>query len=79
MTTQGIQGYIFWETKMKQEFIKYKKKVENQLSEKIKQLRTNRGGEYEFNPFNSFCEYHKIIHEATSYSPKSNGVVTRKK
>ena len=78
MTTQGIKWYIFWETKIKQEFIKYKKNVENQLSKKIKQLRTNRGKEYEFNPFNSFCEYNKIIHETTSYSPKSNGVVTRK-
>ena len=31
-------------------FIKYKNKVETQLSKKIKRLRTNRGGEYESNP-----------------------------
>ena len=53
-------------------FIKYKNKVENQLSKKIKRLRTDRGGEYESNLFNSFCEDHGIIHETTPYSPKSN-------
>ena len=51
-------------------FIKYKNEVENQLSKKIKRLKTNRGGEYESNPFNYFCEDHGIIHETTSlYSP----------
>ena len=60
-------------------FIKYKNEVENQVSKKIKRLRTDRGGEYESNPFNSFCEDHGIIHETTPpYSPKSNGVVERK-
>ena len=56
--------------------IKYKNEVENQLSKKIKRLRSNRGGEYEFNPFNTFCEEHGIIHETTPpYSPKYNRVV----
>ena len=60
-------------------FIKYKNEVENQLSKKIKSLRTDRGGEYESNPFNSFCEDHGIIHATTTlYSPKSNGVAKRK-
>ena len=61
-------------------FIKYKNEVENQLSKKIKRLRTERGGEYESNPFNSFCEDHGIIHETTlPYSSESNGIVERKK
>ena len=60
-------------------FIKYKNEVENQLSKKIKRLRSDRGGEYESNPFNTFCEEHGIIHESTPlYSPKFNGVVERK-
>ena len=60
-------------------FIKYKNEMENQLSKKIKRLRTDRGGEYESNPFNSFCEDHGIIHKTTPpYSPESNGVVERK-
>ncbi|KAJ9684091.1 hypothetical protein PVL29_016537 [Vitis rotundifolia] len=63
----------------KDAFIKYKIEVENQLSKKIKRLRTDRGGEYESNPFNSFCEDHGIIHETTPpYSPESNGVAERK-
>ena len=81
MTTQGIQGYIFREIKNEPRdvFIKYKNEVENQLSKKIKRLKTNRGGEYESNHFNSFCEDHVIIHETTlSYSPESNGVADRK-
>ena len=53
--------------------------MENQLSKKIKRLRIDRGGEYEPNPFNSFCEDHRIIHETTPpYSPESNRVIERK-
>ena len=60
-------------------FIKYKNEVDNQLSKKIKRLRSYMGGEYKSNPFNTFSEEHRIIHETTSpYSPKSNGVVERK-
>ena len=46
-------------------FIKYKNEVENQLSKKIKRLRSDRGGEYESSPFNTFTEEHGIIHETT--------------
>ena len=35
-------------------FIRYKNEVENQLSKKIKRLRFDKGGDYEFNPFNTF-------------------------
>ena len=60
-------------------FIKYKNEVENQPSKKMKRLRSDRGGEYESNPFNTFCEEHGIIHETTPpYSPESNGVTERK-
>ena len=60
-------------------FIKYKNEVENQLSKKIKRLITDRGGEYESNPFNYFCEDHEIIQETTPpYSIESNGVAKRK-
>ena len=59
--------------------IKYKVEVENQLSKKIKRLRTNSGWEYDSNPFNSFYEDHGIIHETTPfYSIDSNGVAKRK-
>ena len=48
-------------------FIKYNNELENQLSKKIKRLRSDRGGESESNPFNTFCEEHGIIHETTLF------------
>ena len=52
----------------------YKAKVENQLDRKIKRLRSDRGGEYFSNEFDSFCAEHGIIHERTPpCSPQSNG------
>ena len=59
-------------------FVLYKKEVENQLEKKIKVLRSDRGREYE-SPFVDLCAQHGIIHETTApYSPQSNGVVERK-
>ena len=57
----------------------YKAEVENQLEKKIKRVRSDRGGEYFSNEFDSFCAEHGIIHERTPpYSPQSNGVAERK-
>ena len=41
-------------------FKHYKNEVENQLSRKIKVIRSDRGGEYEA-PFREFCSEHGII------------------
>jgi hypothetical protein len=58
----------------------YKAEAENQLDRNIKHLRSDRGGEYFSNKFDSFCAEHGIIHERTlPYSPQSNGVAERKK
>ena len=52
----------------------YKTKVENQLNQKIKIVRSDRGGEYS-EPFNDFCKIHGIIHQTTApYCPQQNGV-----
>ena len=60
-------------------FLKYKAEVENQLNRKIKRLRSDRGGEYDFAPFNDYCAQNGIVHEYTPpYSPESNGVAERK-
>src|SRR3954468_15582784 len=61
-------------------FIKiYKAEAEIQLDRKIKRLRSDRGGEYFSNEFDSFCAEYGTIHERTpSYSPQSNGVAERK-
>jgi transposase InsO family protein len=62
-----------------QRFKIYKAEAENQLDQKIKHLRSDRGGEYFSNEFDSFCAEHGIIHERTlPYSPQSNGVAERK-
>ncbi|XP_073057013.1 uncharacterized protein [Primulina eburnea] len=42
-------------------FVQYKSEVENQLSKKIKVLRSDRGGEYE-SPFAEFCAQHAKWH-----------------
>ena len=48
----------------------YKIGVENQLSKKIKLLRSDGGGEYFSSEFNSFCKEYGIRHECTSpYTP----------
>ena len=55
-----------------------KNKVENQLNNKIKVLRSDRGGGYE-SPFVDVCAQHGIINETTTpYAPQSNGMVERK-
>jgi hypothetical protein len=41
----------------------YKAEAENHLDRKIKRLRSDRGGEYFPNEFDSFCGEHGIIHE----------------
>jgi hypothetical protein len=56
-------------------FKTYKAEVENQLEREIKQLRSDRGGEYFSGDFSDFCVEHGIIQERTPpYSPQSNGV-----
>ncbi|KAK9194952.1 hypothetical protein WN943_003067 [Citrus x changshan-huyou] len=61
-----------------EKFILYKNEVENQLNRKIKELRSDRGGEYAV-LFMSLCEQSGIIHQVTApYSPQSNGIAERK-
>ena len=55
-------------------FILYKNAVENQLNRKIKELRSDHGGEYVV-PFMSPCEQNGIIYQVTApYSPQSNRI-----
>ena len=56
-------------------FLKYKAEVENQLDQKIKRLRSDRGEEYDTDSLNVFNENNGIVHETTA--PQQNGVTER--
>ena len=59
-------------------FKTYKAEVETQLNKKIKIIRSDIGGEYEF-PFEEICTEFGIVHQMTiPYTPQSNGVAERK-
>ena len=60
-------------------FKEFKDLVERQSCCKIKCLRTDRGGEYISNEFESFCRNNGILHQFTMpYTPQQNGVSERK-
>ena len=59
-------------------FKTYKAEVETPLNKKIKIIRSDRGGEYEF-PFEEICTEFGIVHQMTTpYTPQSNGVTKGK-
>lgn len=52
-------------------FKKFKLLVENEISESIKALRTDRGGEFTSNEFQEFCDGAGILRHLTApYSPQ---------
>ena len=57
----------------------FKSLVENEFGKKIKTLRSNNGGEFVKNEFESFLSKHGIQHEKiVPYTPQQNGVAERK-
>ncbi|KAK2374267.1 putative mitochondrial protein [Trifolium repens] len=53
--------------------------VQNEKSLKILKIRSDHGGEFENEPFATYCEDHGIIHEFSApRTPQQNGVVERK-
>lgn len=60
-------------------FKRFKVLAENEAQTTIKVLRTDRGGEFTSNEFQSFCEEAGIVRHLTApYSPQQNGVVERR-
>ena len=60
-------------------FKKFKALVENGREEKVKVLRTDRGGEFCSAKFGEFCDEAGIMRHFTApYSPQQNGVVERR-
>ena len=59
-------------------FVKFKLLVENQLSRKIKILRSDGGLEYCNHSMKTFCELNGIVHQTSCpYSPQQNGLAER--
>jgi transposase InsO family protein len=59
-------------------FREFKSQVEKETGRHIKFLRTDRGGEYTSNYFQSYLKNHGIQHQLTApYSPQQNGVAER--
>ena len=57
-------------------FVEYKALIENQLSKKIKCIRTFNGSEYR--RFSGMCQKLGIVHQTTvPYSPQQNGLAER--
>jgi transposase InsO family protein len=60
-------------------FIKFRAEAEKSVGYQIKILRSDRGGEFLANSFQSVCEKAGIKHQFTApYTPQQNGVVERK-
>jgi len=53
--------------------------IESEKEMKILKIRSDHGGEFENEPFETYCEKHGIVHEFFSLrTPQQNGVVERK-
>ena len=60
-------------------FQAFKKRVEKEKDSSILRIRSDRGGEFNNQPFTTFCEEHGIKHELSCpRTPQQNGVVERK-
>lgn len=60
-------------------FRKFRLLVENETGEKMKVLRTDRGGEFFSKQFEAYCDESGLRHHFTApYSPQQNGVVERR-
>ncbi|PKU75919.1 Retrovirus-related Pol polyprotein from transposon TNT 1-94 [Dendrobium catenatum] len=60
-------------------FKNFKLLVENQSGQKIKILRSDRGGEFNSCQFEDFCKEEGLEHQLTvAYTPQQNGVTERK-
>ncbi|XP_042756658.2 retrovirus-related Pol polyprotein from transposon TNT 1-94 [Lactuca sativa] len=60
-------------------FTDFRSKVENETGEKLKMLRTDRGGEFLSKKFEEYCSETGLERQYTApYSPQQNGVVERR-
>ena len=60
-------------------FSSFGTQIQSEKEMKILKVRRDHGGEFENEPFESFCKKHGIFHEFSSpRTPQQNGVVERK-
>lgn len=78
--SRKVWAYILSDKSEAFDFFKiFKIFVEKETSLSIKGLRTDRGGEFTSNEFNSFCRENGIKRQlTTAYTPQQNGVAERK-
>ena len=69
----------FLKEKSLEKFKIFKNRVENESGFKIRNLRSDRWGEFTSREFNIYCEEHGIKRKLSSpYRPKENGIVERR-
>ncbi|MCO5594848.1 hypothetical protein L7F22_048882 [Adiantum nelumboides] len=73
--------WVYFIREKSEAFGKFKlwhKLVENETGKKVKKLRTDRGGEFISDEFNSYCNDYGIKRQlTTAHTPQQNGVVKR--
>lgn len=70
--------YLKHKSEVFKAFLTYKAWFENQTGEKIKRVRSDRGGEYMSAEFQAYCKEHGIEHHKTApHSPQQNGRAER--
>eukprot|EP00253_Pinus_taeda_P029320 PITA_29320 len=73
-----IKGLLKHKDEAFEKFKAFKSLVENESDQKIKCLRSDRGGEFTSDEFFDFCEEHQIKRQfSTARTPQQNGVVER--
>ena len=71
-------GFLKHEYEVSEKFKIFKSQVENEKYLKITCLRSDRGGEFTFDEFNSYCEKHGMKRQfAIAKTPHHIGVVER--
>ena len=80
MTALDFVMYICIIVRMKQlmHLSNTKNEVENQLNLKIKMIRSDRGGEYEYPFAEIYLKYGIVLQITAPYAPQSNGLEERK-
>ena len=72
-------AFLKEKSKALEKFKILKNRVENESRFKIRNLRSDRGGEYTSRDFNIYCEEHGIKRQLSSpYSPEKNEIVERR-